>query len=150
MVQLLHEIWTEPDAEGRLLESCCLAGPDGDDFRRQLSPEAKLVHTFTAGSHFEAMTIYNRRLGRGPYTTEHAQDFEPYPDEWQVRQQRADPLYWTFTEWEKETIEKIVVMGLSVPEPKRPDYLRVQIHAAIRQALRHGRSGRADDDPVTP
>jgi hypothetical protein len=88
MVELIHEIWVEPDENGQLLESCCLAGPEGDGFRRQLSSKAHLVHTFTAGSHFEAMTIYCRLLGRGTYTTEHAWDFTPYPEEWRERQRR--------------------------------------------------------------
>jgi hypothetical protein len=58
--------------------------------------------------------------------------------------------HWTFSEWERRTIDKIVAMGLAVPEEHRADYLRLQIALAIEQALRHGRSGRADDDPVTP
>ena len=89
MAELIHEVWVEPDEHGQLLESCCLAGPDGDDFRRMLSPAARLVHTFSAGSYFEAMTIYNRLLGRGPYTTDHSWDFEPYPEEWRVRRERS-------------------------------------------------------------
>jgi hypothetical protein len=58
--------------------------------------------------------------------------------------------YWTYKEWEHNTVEKIVTMGLAVPQEDRADYLRVQISQAIKQALRHGRSGRADDDLVTP
>ncbi len=56
--------------------------------------------------------------------------------------------YWTHTEWLKHTVDKIVVMGLNVPEEHRADYLRVQIDAAIRQSLKHGRSGRSDGDLV--
>jgi hypothetical protein len=37
------------------------------------------VHTFEAGSYFEAMTIYYRLYGWGDYTTEFAIDYEPYP-----------------------------------------------------------------------
>jgi hypothetical protein len=59
-----------------------------------------------------------------------------------------DPHYWTFKEWQAETVNKIVTQGLSASEEHREDYLRVQIEAAIRQALRHGRSGRSDNDPV--
>ena len=62
----------------------------------------------------------------------------------------SEDHYWTYSEWLKHTVEKIVVMGLSAPEEHRADYLRVQIELAIRQSLRHGRSGRSDDDPVTP
>jgi len=66
---------------------CCLAGRVGDDARRLLSVGAKLLWTFEAGSYFEAMTKYNQFLGRAPYTTEHAWDYEPYPDEWVSAQQ---------------------------------------------------------------
>lgn len=57
--------------------------------------------------------------------------------------------YWTFSEWVDETVRKVVVLGLAAPEEHRADYLSVQIRAAILQALRHGRSGRSDDDPVS-
>jgi len=51
-----------------------------------------LLTTFEAGSHVEAMTIYNRYLGRGPYTTNEPWDYQPYPDEWLAAQQRqAEP-----------------------------------------------------------
>ncbi len=62
----------------------------------------------------------------------------------------TDPHYWTFKEWLAETVNKIVINGLSAPEIDREGYLRIQIEAAIRQALRHGRSGRSDNDPVSP
>ncbi|HEU0032747.1 MAG TPA: hypothetical protein VFQ53_19080 [Kofleriaceae bacterium] len=82
MARLEHEVWR--DAKG--LPMCCLAGPDGDDARRLNGDGARLVWTFEAGSHFEAMTTYNRYLGRGEYTTVHASDHDPYPDEWLQRQ----------------------------------------------------------------
>ena len=65
---------------------CCLAGPDGDDARRLLAEDATLVWTFEAGSHFEAMTKYNKFLGREPYTTDQIGDHAPYPDQWLQRQ----------------------------------------------------------------
>ena len=49
---------------------------------------ARLLTTFEAGSHFEAMTVYNRYLGRETYTTNEAWDYQPYPDEWLAVQQR--------------------------------------------------------------
>ena len=49
MVDLLHEIWVEAGDDGAGLEGCCLAGPDGERFRRLLSPSARRTHTFTAG-----------------------------------------------------------------------------------------------------
>lgn len=77
------------DEHGSMLESCCLAGPDGDGHRKMFAQNARLVHTFTAGSHFEAMTIYYRFIGRGPYTTEFQWDYESYPAEWLARQKSA-------------------------------------------------------------
>ena len=56
--------------------------------------------------------------------------------------------YWTYREWVEATVQKIVRMGVAAPEKDRADWLDVQIRLAIDKALRHGRSGRADDDPV--
>lgn len=81
MATLKHEVWM--DADGPM---CCLAGPDGDGARRLNGKGATLVWTFEAGSHFEAMTMYNRYLKREEYTTSFEQDHEPYPDEWADRQ----------------------------------------------------------------
>ena len=78
MATLLHEIWE--DADG--LPSCCPAGPMGDGHRALLGPGARLITTFEAGSHFDAMTTYNTLLGREPYTTDQPWDHEPYPDDW--------------------------------------------------------------------
>lgn len=79
MAILLHEVWV--GAEG--LPGCCLAGPMGEEARKRFAQDgARLVWTFEAGSHFEAMTKYNEHLGRGPYTTDQPSDREPYPEEW--------------------------------------------------------------------
>jgi hypothetical protein len=88
MAALLHEIWETLDEHGQTLPACCLTGPDGDAARQLLTsePGARLVCTFEAESHYEAMTIYHRLLGLGTYTTEHVQDMEPYPDAWLRRQ----------------------------------------------------------------
>jgi hypothetical protein len=62
--------------------------------------------------------------------------------------------YFTYSEWEKWAVDKITAIGTGrmklTDEKYREDYLRVQIAAVIRQALRRGRSGRGDDDPVSP
>lgn len=51
---------------------------------------ARLVHTFEAGSYFEAMTIYYRYLGyHYAYTTDFAIDHEPYAESWAARQSGA-------------------------------------------------------------
>lgn len=83
MASLLHEVWVETDATGGELPSCVLAGPQGDDARRMMSPNARLLTTFTAGSHFEAMTLYYRLRGWGEYQTIYPQDHESYPEDWQ-------------------------------------------------------------------
>ncbi len=86
MAILLHEVWVGADG----LPGCCLAGPMGEAARKLFLEEgAKLVWTFEAGSHFEAMTKYNERLGREPYTTNYPQDREPYPEEWLKAQRGA-------------------------------------------------------------
>lgn len=58
MARLVHEIWEEDGPDGRPLEGVRLAGPDGDRFRAALAANKRLVRTFEAGSHFEAITIY--------------------------------------------------------------------------------------------
>ncbi len=87
MAVLVHEIW-EVVSDGMVLHTCCLAGPDGDRCRQSLEPSARLLTTFEAGSHFEAMSVYNRYLGREPYTTNELWDHQPYPNEWLAVQQR--------------------------------------------------------------
>lgn len=62
----------------------------------------------------------------------------------------ADEHYWTFSEWKRATVNKIVGVALKCDPKHQQDYLSVQIGLAIEQALRHGRYGRSNDDPVTP
>jgi hypothetical protein len=88
MAVLRHEIWQRPTEDGRWLPSLCLAGPDGEGARRLMEAGSKCVQTFTAGSHFEAMTIYHHFLGFGPYVTTHDADYLPYPQDWALRQQK--------------------------------------------------------------
>ncbi|MFC4455295.1 hypothetical protein [Deinococcus sonorensis] len=75
---LLHELWEEGD-EGYTF---CLAGPHGDDARRRLSPDARLIWTVEAGSHFEAMTSYYEYMDWGPYRSDQPWDRTPYPEAW--------------------------------------------------------------------
>jgi hypothetical protein len=56
--------------------------------------------------------------------------------------------HWTYEEWSANTVEKIVTTGLTLPEEHRADWLRLQISLGLNQSLRHGRSGRGDQDPV--
>lgn len=78
MARLLHELWQEVDGT----ETFCLAGPMGDGARGLMEQGAKLVWTVLAESHFDAMTKYYEFRGRGPYSTTHDWDNQPYPDEW--------------------------------------------------------------------
>jgi hypothetical protein len=80
--KLVHEVWEEFDSEGNSLTGVCHAGRLGKDFRSMLGPGARLLTTFEAGSHYEAMTIYYPLMGWGEYSTDQAWDHQPYPDEW--------------------------------------------------------------------
>lgn len=84
---ILHELWECVEDEGTTF-TFCFAGPRGDGARKTLTPDAKLVWSVWAGSHFEAMTLYYERQEWGVYTTEPVWDFEPYPTEW-IREQQA-------------------------------------------------------------
>jgi hypothetical protein len=78
-MKLMHALWVEKDGDG---QTFCLAGPLGEEARKLLGPDAKLVWTVEASSHFEAMTAYYQFMGWGQYTTDQAWDAEPYPKEW--------------------------------------------------------------------
>ena len=79
MTTMKHEVWEEVDEYGQVLEGMCLAGPAGDGFRALLHSSARLVATFEAGSHVEAMNLFYAMYGRGPYATDHPSDLLPYP-----------------------------------------------------------------------
>lgn len=126
--QLPHEIWEDSwadlDGSWHTQPGVCLAGPFGDWFRRALSPRAKLLATFDAGSPSEALAFVKTFLGRGEETrkdrsfqnsfapelengifcpVERARGNEPYPD-WMYEDEdegqapRADPTHplWDF------------------------------------------------------
>jgi hypothetical protein len=94
MAKLVHEIWEVIDDSNQVLPAVCLAGPDGEAFRKLLHQDAladglgcpRCVRNFQANSHFEAMTIYHRHYDWDAYTTDFASDREPYPDDWARRQ----------------------------------------------------------------
>lgn len=69
-----HEVWEDPEG----LTTLCLADERGNDCRNLLEPGSKIIHTFYAESHYEAMTIYYKFMDWGVYTTEFEIDKEPY------------------------------------------------------------------------
>ena len=69
-----HEVWR--DTEG--LTMLFRADKKGDDKSLQPEKGSKLIHSFYASSHFEAMTIYYEFMGWGTYRTDHEIDKEPY------------------------------------------------------------------------
>ena len=69
-----HEVWIDPEG----LSTLCLSDEKGNDCRKSLEPGSKLIHTFYAVSHFEAMNIYYKFMGWGPYETVFEIDKEPY------------------------------------------------------------------------
>lgn len=87
MAKLVHEVWLTDNGDEPDLPMCCLAGPMGNG-ARALSQPATLLFCFEASSHFEAMTIYHRRMFDEDYTSKYEEDREPYPDEWQRAQNR--------------------------------------------------------------
>jgi hypothetical protein len=58
----VHEVWQE-DGDDAVAISMSLAG-ERDTTR---SSTARLLHTFEAGSYFEAMTIFYKLMGWGEY-----------------------------------------------------------------------------------
>ena len=69
-----HEVWEDPEG----LTTLCLADKRGDDCRKLLEPDSKLIHTLYASSHYDAMTIYYKFMNWGIYTTEFEVDKLPY------------------------------------------------------------------------
>jgi hypothetical protein len=69
-----HEIWE--DSEGKT--TLCLADERGNECRQLLEPGSKLIHSFYASSHFDAMTVYYKFMDWGQYETQFEIDKEPY------------------------------------------------------------------------
>jgi hypothetical protein len=87
--KLLLEVWEDFGDRGESLPALHYGGPLGYEARAQLSPKARLVGTIWAGSHFEAMTQYYDLMDWGQYTTDILWDYQPYPEEWVIEQERA-------------------------------------------------------------
>lgn len=61
----------------------------------------------------------------------------------------AEPKNLTFDEWRKFEAQRIVEMGLSVPDRDNAQvYMRLQIETAIRKAYDHGRSGKDESGEI--
>lgn len=80
MAALVHEIWEMTEDE-MVLHTCCMVGSLGAACRATLPSNSRLLLTFVAVCYFDAMTIYNRFLGREPFTSEHDDDYHAYPEE---------------------------------------------------------------------
>ncbi len=91
---LVHEMWR--DKEGMTV--VCLAGPAGDDARSLFEQDAELAWVFEASSHYQAMTMYYQRMDWGEYTSDHEQDYNPYPEQWVEAQQRTASTWQDFHE----------------------------------------------------
>jgi hypothetical protein len=77
-----HELREDTGGEEYSYYTFCLAGSRGDAARKRLSPQAKLIWTVEADSHYEAMTAYYKFTSWGAYTTDQEWDMRPYPQEW--------------------------------------------------------------------
>jgi hypothetical protein len=74
---MMHEIWK--DDEG--LTTLCLAGKHGDGARANIiEPDAKLVSTFDAESHYEAMTKDYKYMDWGQYETDNPEYIKTYAE----------------------------------------------------------------------
>ena len=89
MAALVYEIW-ETTEDGMVLHTCCMAGSLGAACRETHASNSRLLITFVAGCHFDAMTIYNRFLSREPYSSVHDGDYQAYPEEWVDEQRSVD------------------------------------------------------------
>ena len=74
MTKIKHDIWNNPEE----LPMLCFSGELGIESRTLLEPNSKIVHSFYAESHFEAMTIYYEYMDWGVYETEFEIDKESY------------------------------------------------------------------------
>lgn len=80
-MKLKHELWEDIGGDQYSELTFCLAGPHGDGARGLLGPQARLIWTVEAGSHFESMTEYYKFMEWGEHTTDQEWDMQPYPEE---------------------------------------------------------------------
>jgi hypothetical protein len=132
MAALVHEIWETTEDE-MVLHTCCMAGSRGAACRETLPSNSRLLITFVAGCHFDAMTIYNLFLGREPYASEHGDDYHAYPEEWLDVQRSVDALTVVrFGEFTNQWFELCIVndglirslVAQRDPDDNNPEHLR--------------------------
>src|SRR5688572_10364363 len=74
MTGIKHDIWQ--DEEGMTM--LCFSGDLGEESRTILEPGSRIIHSFYADSHFDAMTKYYQFMKWGKYTTDFEIDKVPY------------------------------------------------------------------------
>ena len=79
----LFQVWEDDYGDDVIGITLCCAGPSGDRARGLLHPDAKLLRTFEAESHLEAMALHHQLMGWEPYKPVpefEAEMSEPFPD----------------------------------------------------------------------
>ena len=74
LTSIKHDILQ--DKEG--LTSLCFSGDLREESRSLSEPDSKIIHSFYAHSHFDAMTIYYEFMDWEKYETELDIDVQPY------------------------------------------------------------------------
>ena len=73
-----HEVWQDDSG----LISLCWGGKRGDNGRKLLEPDAKLIHEFYANSYFDACTIFFKFMNWGLYKSKNeVLEKQPYDKE---------------------------------------------------------------------
>ena len=70
MAKIKHDIWEDPEG----LTMLCFSDELGAESRTLLEPNSRIIHSFYADSHFDAMTKYYQFMGWGVYETEYELD----------------------------------------------------------------------------
>jgi len=98
MSDILHDIWEDDDG----LTMLCYANELGAEPRTLLEENSRIIHSFNAHSHFDAMTKYYNYMGWGIYENHIEQDKDAYVlESLRTRQQLwfiVDEILWQ--EWD--------------------------------------------------
>lgn len=74
MASIKHDVWEDPEG----LTTLCFSGELGREARNLLEENSRVIHSFYADSHFDAMTKYYQLMDWGVYETEFEVDKLPY------------------------------------------------------------------------